>query len=278
MYLLIIFGLIGFIVYLRFAKKMRIKWKTFLHRGFVPNRGIFGVYCYCGKQGQGKTYSVIEFLHNNNDMPIYANLKSIKGIQYTYIANFKELLELRNKTDCIIVYDEIFSALQKNSIINKDVLDFLSQMRKRRIICLTTAQEWAEIPLTWRRYCRYQIDCHLIRLPLIRGVLIKTFKDAENMKWDNDVQEHVAPLIEMTITHTQKWLADSYDTFEQISNNSSDKGMFLINRSMPKAVYNTPPSTESGTQTEVREEDVEILEIDNEFWTEKERRIMQDYE
>lgn len=225
MYLLIIFGLIGFIIYLRFAKKMRIKWKTFLHRGFVPNRGIFGVYCYCGKQGQGKTYSVIEFLHNNNDMPIYANLKSIKGIQYTYIANFKELLELRNKTDCIIVYDEIFSALQKNSIINKDVLDFLSQMRKRRIICLTTAQEWAEIPLTWRRYCRYQIDCHLIRLPFIRGVLIKTFKDAENMKWDNDVQEHVAPLIEMTITHTQKWLADSYDTFEQISNNSSDKAI-----------------------------------------------------
>lgn len=278
MYLLILFGLIGFIIYLRFAKKMRIKWKTFLHRGFVPNRGIFGVYCYCGKQGQGKTYSVIEFLHNNNDMPIYANLKSIKGIQYTYIANFNELLSLRNQTDCIIVYDEIFSALQKNSIINKDVLDFLSQMRKRRIICLTTAQEWAEIPLTWRRYCRYQIDCRLIRLPIIRGVLIKTFKDAENMKWDNDEQEHVAPLIEMTITHTQKWLADSYDTFEQISNKNTEKGLYSINCSLPEAVYTIPPTEESSTQAEAREEDIETLEIDEEFWSKKERRTIQDYE
>lgn len=278
MYLLILFGLVGFIIYLRFAKKMRIKWKTFLHRGFVPNRGIFGVYCYCGKQGQGKTYSVIEFLHNNNDLPIYANLKSIKGIQYTYIANFNELLNLRDKTDCIIVYDEIFSALQKNSLINKDVLDFLSQMRKRRIICLTTAQEWAEIPLTWRRYCRYQIDCHLIRLPFIRGVLIKTFKDAENMKWDNDVQEHVAPLIEMTITHTQKWLADTYDTFEQISNNSFEKGMYTINCSLPEAVYNIPPTEESSTQAEAREEDIETLEIDEDFWSSEERKELQDYE
>ena len=278
MYLLILFGLIGFIIYLRFAKKMRIKWKTFLHHGFVPNRGIFGVYCYCGKQGQGKTYSVIEFLHNNKDLPIYANLKSIRGIEYTYIANFNELLSLRDKTDCIIVYDEIFSALQKNSVINKDVLDFLSQMRKRRIICLTTAQEWAEIPLTWRRYCRYQIDCRLIRLPLVRGVLIKTFKDAENMKWDNDEQEHVAPLIEMTITHTQKWLADSYDTFEQISNKNTEKGMYSINRSLPEAVCTIPPQVESSPECEENEEIETLDDIDTDFWSEKERIKIHDYE
>ena len=164
------------------------------------------------------------------------------------------------------------------SVINKDVLDFLSQMRKRRIICLTTAQEWAEIPLTWRRYCRYQIDCRLIRLPFIRGVLIKTFKDAENMKWDNDEQEHVAPLIEMTITHTQKWLADSYDTFEQISNNNTEKGMYSINRSLPEAVCIIPPTVESGTKAVAREEEIETLEIDTDFWTEKERRTLHDYD
>ncbi len=228
MKILLILLPIGIFCYLHFVLKVRVKYKTFLRRGFIPNRGIFGVYCYCGKQGQGKTYSVVEFLHNNKDMPIYANLKSIRGLKYTYIANFDELLSLRDKTDCIIVYDEIFTALQKNSVVNKDVLDFLSQMRKRRIICLTTAQEWPEIPLTWRRYCRYQIDCRLIRLPLVRGILIKTFKDAENMKWSNDDMEHIAPLIEMTITHTQKWLADSYDTFEQISNRRTDKGLYSI--------------------------------------------------
>lgn len=277
MYLLILFGLIGFIIYLRFAKKMRVKWKTFLHRGFIPNRGIFGVYCYCGKQGQGKTYSVVEFLHNNKDLPIYCNLTSIKGIEYTYIANFDELLQLRDKTDCIIVYDEIFSALQKNSTINKDVLDFLSQMRKRRIICLTTAQEWAEIPLTWRRYCRYQIDCRLIRIPFINGILIKTFKDAENMKWSNDDMEHVAPVIETTITHTQKWVANSYDTYEQIHNNPIEKGFKKILQPLEPEVLKEPPEKEV-TQAVVREE-IEILDnIDTDFWSEKERRTMQDYE
>ena len=216
MYIIIIVLILGGLIYYKFSHKIKIKYKTFIRRGFKPNRGIFGVYCYCGKQGQGKTYSVVEFLHNNKDLPIYCNLTSIKGIDYTYIANFDELLSLRDKTDCIIVYDEIFSALQKNTTINKEVLDFLSQMRKRRIICLTTAQEWAEIPLTWRRYCRYQIDCRSIRIPFINGILIKTFKDAENMKWSNDDNDYVAPLLETTIAKSNLFIAKSYDTFEQI--------------------------------------------------------------
>ena len=276
LYLILIFVVIILIAY-KFKNKIKIKWKTFIKRGFKPNRGIFGVYCYCGKQGQGKTYSVVEFLHNNKDLPIYCNLTSIKGIEYTYIANFDELLQLREKTDCIIVYDEIFSALQKNSTINKEVLDFLSQMRKRRIICLTTAQEWAEIPLTWRRYCRYQIDCRLIRIPFINGILIKTFKDAENMKWSNDDMEHVAPVIETTITHTQKWIANSYDTYEQIHNNPLEKGFKKISQPLVPEVLKEPQEKEV-SQAVVREE-IEILDdIDTDFWSEKERRTMQDYE
>lgn len=265
MFLIIGIVLLIGVIYYKFSNKIKIKWKTFFKRGFKPNRGIFGVYCYCGKQGQGKTYSVVEFLHNNSDLPIYCNLTSIKGIDYTYIANFDELLQLRSQTDCIIVYDEIFSALQKNSAINKDVLDFLSQMRKRRIICLTTAQEWAEIPLTWRRYCRYQIDCRLIRIPFINGILIKTFKDAENMKWSNDDMEHIAPLLETTITHTQKWIANSYDTYEQIHNNSNDIGFFKINKPLFPEVE-LPPDNEV-SKAEAREE-IEILDdVDSDFWS-----------
>lgn len=127
-------------------KNTRIKFKTFFKRGFRPNRGVFGVYCYCGKQGSGKTYSVVEFLKNNSDKQIYSNIH-LKGIKYTYFSGFDKLLELRSKQDVIIVYDEIFTALTKSSKLNTDVLDFLSQMRKRKIIFLTTAQEWLEIPI-----------------------------------------------------------------------------------------------------------------------------------
>ena len=213
---MLIFLLITIIIILIIVfRKTRIKWKTFFRKGFSPSRGKFGVYCYCGKQGQGKTYSAVEFLQDNKDKEIYANIKTIKGVNYTYFNGFDELLKLRDKTDCIIFYDEIFTALTKSSKINTDVLDFLSQMRKRRIIFITTAQEWLEINITLRRYCRYQIDCKMINF-LGLGILLKTFNDAEQMKWDNMENEYIAPLLEYTISKCNRKIADSYDTFEQV--------------------------------------------------------------
>lgn len=210
------FLIIIFIIALWYSlRNTKIKWKTFFKKGFAPKRGKFGVYCYCGKQGQGKTYSVVEYLKEHKDMEIYANIKSIVGIDYTYFSGFDELLKLRDKTDCIIVYDEIFTALTKTSRINQDVLDFLSQMRKRRIIFLTTAQEWLEINITLRRYCRYQIDCKMHNI-LGLGILIKNMYDAEQMKWSQLDNEYIAPLDTRTISKCNLCIARMYDTFEQI--------------------------------------------------------------
>lgn len=216
------------IIVLCFVYKIRIKWSTFFQRGFLPVRGDFGVYCYCGKQGTGKTYSVVEYLlDNRKDIEVYCNIGGIRGIEYTHFTGFTGLVELKHKLDdgtlgndpkkqLVFVYDEIFTELQKKSQINKEVMDFLCQMRKRKIIFLTTAQEWAEIPLTFRRFCRYEIDTHMYNLGFV-GILLKNFKDAENMKWSNEDQEHIAPLVENTITKTRKCISDSYDTLLRIS-------------------------------------------------------------
>ena len=159
---------------------------------------------------------MVEFLKQQpKEMRIYANIDSLKGINYTYFNGFDNLLNLRDEHDCIIVYDEIFTALTKSSRINTDVLDFLSQMRKRRIVFLTTAQEWLEINITLRRYCRYQIECQMLNI-LGLGVLVKRMYDAEQLKWSNDDNEYVAPLIETTISKCNLSVANSYDTFEQI--------------------------------------------------------------
>lgn len=201
------------------SNKIKIKWKTFFKKGFAPKRGKFGVYCYCGKQGQGKTYSAVEFLLQNKDKRIYSNVKTIKGVKYTPIGGFDDLLKLRDETDCIILYDEIFTALTKSTKINTDVLDFLSQMRKRRIIFITTAQEWLEINMTLRRYCRYQINCRMVNFFGL-GILIKTFHDAESMKWSNEDNEYVAPLLETSVSKCNIEVANSYDTFEQIDSSN----------------------------------------------------------
>lgn len=208
--------LIVIIVFLLYRfRNVRIKFKTFFKKGFKPDRGVFGVYCYCGKQGSGKTYSVVEFLRNNKDKKIYSNVH-LKGIDYIYFNGFDNLLKLREEKNCIIVYDEIFTALTKSSKINTDVLDFLSQMRKRKIIFMTTAQEWLEIPITLRRYCRYQIDCKMINIGI--GILLKFMYNAEQMKWSQDDNEYIAPLLTTTISKCNLDVANSYDTFEQIKN------------------------------------------------------------
>ena len=218
-YIFILFFII--IIFYFFKNHVKIKFKSFFHRGFVPYTGKYGVYCYVGKQGSGKTLSLTSYLlDNTGKVPIYANMKSLKGIDYTYIKDFDELLSLRSKSNCIIVYDEIFTALTRSSKIDTDILDFLSQMRKRKIIFLTTAQEWLEIPITLRRYCRYQIDCKLYNFFFI-GILKKTFRNAELMRWSNEDNDYIAPIIETVIQKCEKRVSDAYDTFEQIGKDAS---------------------------------------------------------
>ena len=211
---IIIFIIVLLIILIRF-RHTHIKWKTFFKKGFAPTRGKFGVYCYCGKQGSGKTYSSVEFILQNSNLPIFSNVSTIKNVNYTYFNGFDNLLKLRDQHDCIIFYDEIFTALTKSSKINTEVLDFLSQMRKRHIVFITTAQEWLEINITLRRYCRFQIDCKMINF-LGLGILFKHVYDAEQLKWSQEENEYIAPLVETTISKCNLSVANSYDTFEQI--------------------------------------------------------------
>ena len=220
MFTFIIFIILLFIIIYMITNHVHIKYKTFLQKGFFKTSKPYGVYCYCGKQGKGKTYSVVEFLLNNSNQEIFCNISSIKGLKYNYINGIDELLSLRNKTNCIIVFDEIFTILQKGTKMNDDILDFLSQMRKREMIFITTAQEWLEINMTLRRYCRYQIECNMISI-FGYPILFKKMYDAEKMKWSQEENEYIAPLISTTISHGLKKVILSYDTYEQIGKYST---------------------------------------------------------
>lgn len=238
---LFIFVFIAFIVYYFIKNKLKIKVKTFFKRGFQVRKGIYGIYCYCGFQGDGKTYSCVEYVKDNkNNIILFSNV-DISGINYISYKGFKEMLQLRDAIDfarsknnnfiifkdikypldfnkqIVFIYDEIFSELQRGSKLNTDILDFITQMRKRSFILLTTSQIWNDIPITWRRLTRYQIDCSMHKFLFI-NYLKKVFHDAEQMRWSNDEQEFIAPIISTTITHTRKFIADSYDTFQLIHN------------------------------------------------------------
>lgn len=133
---------------------------------------------------------------------------------HTHINNLKELLQIK-ENDCIIFYDEIFTEISKGSKLGPQVLEFLAQMRKRQIVFITTCQEWLELPVTLRRFVRFHIPVRIISIFGL-NLLIETYEDAEQMKWDNLENEYIAPVVATKISKLNKDITKLYDTWEVI--------------------------------------------------------------
>lgn len=215
--MIIILSIIFLFIIVIYCIKNRIfiDFKSFFQKGFIARRGQFGVYCFCGKQGTGKTFACVQFIKNNvKNYPIYSNI-TLTGIDYTHFDGFDEMLKIKDH-HCIIVYDEIFTALSKQSRISPEIMSFLSQQRKKNVIFITTAQEWLEIPMTLRRYVRFQIDCFIFNNFLLPfSILIERYRDGENMKWDNNENDYIAPVIATKIQKMAKKITTHYDTNEE---------------------------------------------------------------
>lgn len=159
----------------------------------------------------------------DKDYTILTNVRSFKVFSDTiYFSSIEEIIDYcenfkENDGNVIIFYDEIFTILEKQAKINKKILSFISQLRKRHIIFITTAQEWAEINITFRRYVRFQIDCNMFSFPVTKTALIlNSINDGDGIRWDNDTQEFVAPRISANFSKCNRSIIESYDTFETI--------------------------------------------------------------
>ena len=220
------------VIALFFNKKLVIRIDTFFRKGFALNKDVYGVYCFCGKQGDGKTYSVIDFLYSckHKGMKVITNVKSYYDHNKDFVLYEKSFYNIISKFETgvydenyIIFYDEIFTLLEKGKL-DKSVLSFISQLRKRKIMLVTTAQEWLEINVTFRRYCRFQVDCKMFNLPIFNCAFsINEINDGYQLKWDNNENEYVAPRIKTTVKKCGKKLADSYDTYEVIDTTPTRK-------------------------------------------------------
>ena len=139
-----------------------------------------------------------------------------------YYQNLYELINRvqnvdTDKTKLIILFDEIFSLINKNYVVDEDVMTFISQLRKRKIILLTTAQEWSEINISFRKYVRFQVSSRCISLPFSHtAIFVNSVNDGENLKLDTQTMEYIAPTIRTMIFKGNKSIADSYDTYEVI--------------------------------------------------------------
>lgn len=215
-----------FFIFFIFNNKIHVDFKSFFKRGFKKIDNDFGLFCYTGKQGKGKTYSAIKFLIEqklSKNYRIITNVKSFNVFPDTlYFTDILQIIEYceqfkENEENVIIFFDEIFTILEKQTKINKKILSFISQLRKRHIIFVTTAQEWAEVNITFRRYVRFQVECNMFSLPFTKTAFIfNSINDGDGIRWDNDSQEFIAPRISANFAKCNKSIIQSYDTFETI--------------------------------------------------------------
>lgn len=217
--------IIAIMIIYMIKNKLIIRFDTFFRKGFEKKDDKFGIYCFDGKQGDGKTYSVVDFLKETRrkEQTIITNVKSFyknnKEI-CIYETDFFKIMKMCEENEYgkkyIIFYDEIFTLLEKGKL-DKKILGFLSQMRKRGLILVTTAQEWLEINVTFRRYVRYRVKCKMTNLPIFNCAISRNIiEDAYQMKWDNLENEYVCPVIRTTIKKCSLKIANSYDTYETI--------------------------------------------------------------
>lgn len=228
--MMIIILLIILIIVLKLReKKLNIDWKSFTKKGFKKLDSEFGLYLYTGKQGTGKTYSAIRFVEKmrNKNSVVLTNINSYaKATDCIYIQDFMEIIQFcikefekpeEKRRKIIILFDEIFTCIEKAGALKKEFLSFLSQLRKRGIIMVSTAQEWAEINITLRRYCRFQIACDMKQIPFSKKAWCKNLiNDGDGIRWDNDQQDFIAPLIQTNIFKGNVEIINKYDTFETI--------------------------------------------------------------
>ena len=193
----------------------------------------------------GKTLFVITFLNElKQEIPnlkIVTNVKSFADKNKDFVIyndNFYDIInKFKNgdyKNNYVIFYDEIFTLLEKGKL-DKSILSFISQLRKRNLYLVTTAQEWLEINVTFRRYVRYQIECNMFALPFCKIALsINKVNNAYEMTWDNLQNEYIAPRIKTIIRKCGFKYAQQYDTFEIIdeSKNINSSSSLTVKRAV----------------------------------------------
>lgn len=198
--------------------KVKIEWASFFKPTIPLDRGVFGVYCYTGHQGSGKTYGLTKFVRKHaKGKKIYSNM-TLKDIDYIPIENVEHLFSLIDETECYIIYDEIFGLMSKSSKMATQGMEFLSQMRKQKIIFLTTAQYWLELSITFRRFVRVQVECKTRPLGRFGGIFKETYFDTTQIKWDQLENEYISPVISTKYSKYEKKHMLAYDTHERIKN------------------------------------------------------------
>jgi len=150
---------------MNFFKKLAlfIKWKIYDFKN-PPAIRPYGITCYVGLPGKGKTLSLVEeLLLLKQDFPkakIFTNFGFI--YQDGAIKGWKDLVDINNGDDGVIFgLDEVHDLFGRKdwSKMPPEILSLFSQNRKHAKQFLCTAQAYGDIGIDLRRRCHFIIEC-----------------------------------------------------------------------------------------------------------------------
>jgi ATP-dependent Clp protease ATP-binding subunit ClpX len=208
----------------RFRPKLLdfLKW-VFLDVCFTLKRGKvfaeYGLTLYCGRQGGGKTISMVEYLERMRKK--YPKALIITNFGYIHescsMSSWRDLLEVRNGLDGVIfAIDELQNEYNSNNWKDfpEDLLREITQQRKQRIKIIASSQVFSRVVKQLREQCYEVVECRTV---LGRWTFQRCF-DAEDYNAVLDNPERKNKLF-------RKWrysfvqsdsLRSLYDTYKKI--------------------------------------------------------------
>lgn len=178
-------GLIG-----RFFKTRHFRGKP------MVKTDEFGHYLFVGKQRSGKTVSCLWFAEylmkrykkKNKNIILYSNMGIGLPVNRLNLHSLLTDIEYNEKNIYIFILDEIQSYFPKDTK-NKILLDMIdqltgdfSQLGKRQIYVLSTAQVYGRLNKNLREQCLYMVDC---RRAIFSGKCVNDFILGDDIMCDD---------------------------------------------------------------------------------------------
>jgi ATP-dependent Clp protease ATP-binding subunit ClpX len=127
----------------------------------------FGLTLYCGRQGGGKSISIVEYLERMRIK--FPKVKIITNFGYVHedlsMSDWRDLLHVRNGLDGVIfAIDEIQNEYNSNDWKDfpEDLLREVTQQRKQRIKIVASSQVFTRVVKQLREQCFEAVECRTL--------------------------------------------------------------------------------------------------------------------
>lgn len=125
---------------------------------------LIGLTCFVGRQGGGKTISMVEYLDRMTEL--YPNAIVVTNFNYVKqdmpFTSWRQFTEVRNGLDGVIfAIDELQNEYNSNNWKDfpEDLLSVVTMQRKQRIKIVATSQVFTRVVKQLREQCYEVVEC-----------------------------------------------------------------------------------------------------------------------